>query len=323
MSSARLAWRVGVFVLVGLTLTAVLLIRFSKGFSFVTPTYEVLLKTGNVGGIKPGASVLVAGVQVGRVKETELSLDGRSVVIHLRILRQYRIARDARFVIEQAGFLGDQYVSITPGSGAAPALTDGAVVTCEEPFNLQEAARAAAEFLGRADLTVQQLNDVVARLDRTLLSEASLTGVTETLDHVRRFSVHLADATTTVEGWVRTNAPSLTESVGAVARFSSTLEDMGQSLHATVRTNGEQLTVVLSNLNVAAVGAGEVLEGLRSGEGIAGALLEEEVLRHQFGLTVSNLSVLSSNLARFGLLHKPKAPRTSAPSRTLLPPRRF
>jgi hypothetical protein len=95
-------------------LLAVLLIQFSKGTSLFRGTYELRLHAVNVGGLKQRAGVLLAGVQVGSVSDIQLADDGKSVTILLKIYKDYKIYHDARFVIEQSGFLGDQYVSVIP-----------------------------------------------------------------------------------------------------------------------------------------------------------------------------------------------------------------
>src|SRR5271154_189135 len=110
MDKSRLEIKVGLFVLIGLALLAVLIIQFSKGTSVFRGTYELRLDASNVGGLKTRASVLLAGVQVGSVSDISLAPDGKSVTIFLKIYKDYKIYHDARFVIEQAGFLGDEYV---------------------------------------------------------------------------------------------------------------------------------------------------------------------------------------------------------------------
>src|SRR2546422_734097 len=108
-NKSHLEWRVGLFVLIGLGLLAVLLLQFSKGTTFFRQTYTILLRAANVGGLKQRASVLMAGVQVGSVSDIRLSPQGTNVNINLRIYSQYQIHKDARFLIEMSGFLGDQY----------------------------------------------------------------------------------------------------------------------------------------------------------------------------------------------------------------------
>ena len=54
MDKKRLEWRVGVFVFIGLVGLAALLLQFSKGTSLFKPTYNLYLKSKNVGGLKAG-----------------------------------------------------------------------------------------------------------------------------------------------------------------------------------------------------------------------------------------------------------------------------
>src|ERR1035441_1914265 len=157
MDKSRLETKVGLFVFIGLVLLAALLIQFSKGTSLFRGTYELRLHASNVGGLKPRAGVLLAGVQVGSVSDIKLAEDGKSVTILLKVYKDSKIYHDARFVIEQSGFLGDQYVSVIPTSNAPPVLTNSEDVVCQEPFNLQEVARSTSGFIKRIDETAKKL----------------------------------------------------------------------------------------------------------------------------------------------------------------------
>ena len=122
MSQSRLEGKVGLFLFFGILLLIALLLSFSKGTNWFTPTYELRLKTTRVGGIKDRAGVLLAGVQVGGVHAIELVEGGKRVVLRLRILKRYPIYKDAKFTIEQIGVLGDQFVAIYPQENAGPLL---------------------------------------------------------------------------------------------------------------------------------------------------------------------------------------------------------
>jgi phospholipid/cholesterol/gamma-HCH transport system substrate-binding protein len=324
MNQPKLEWRVGLFAVIGLALLAALLIQFSKGLSLFAPAYEVLLKTRNVGGIKKGAAVLLAGVPVGSVRSVELTPDGRAVILHLRVLEQYSIHGDARFIIEQAGFLGDQYVTIIPTTNALPVLVPGELKTCEEPFDLQEAARLAAGFLQRIDFTAQKLNDAVVRLDRTLLSEKNLTNLTTAIANFKLLSDQALTTATNLDRLVQANAPNVSTGISNLLEFSERLNATTRELEQILVTNRDQVAAFMKSMDDAATKVNDVLNGLQAGNGVAGSLLKDEPLRNQMSLTVSNLSVVSSNLARFGLLYKPRQPKSGASTpRLIYPPKRF
>src|SRR5947207_4283629 len=188
MSQKRLEWKVGLFVVACLVLLGLLVLNFSKGLTFFTPTYTLRLKTSNVGGIKREAAVLVAGVQVGNVVGADLSPDGRTVTVLLKILSRYQIHGDAVFTIDSMGFLGDQYVAIIAGKNQAPILKDGDEVICREPFNLQEVARSALGFIQRIDETARKLDSALTRVEKHVLNEETLTNFSDTIARFRLVS---------------------------------------------------------------------------------------------------------------------------------------
>jgi ABC-type transporter Mla subunit MlaD len=105
MSKSRLEWKVGLFVLIGLVLLGALLLQFSKGSSGLRRTYNIMLRTANVGGLKARSQVLMAGVQVGTVSDIKLGPQGTNVIIILRISGNTTFT-GCRFVLEQSSFWG-------------------------------------------------------------------------------------------------------------------------------------------------------------------------------------------------------------------------
>ncbi len=315
MAKSNLERKVGLFVAIGLVLLAVLLLQFSKGTTFFRSTYELRLKTSNVGGIKARASVLMSGVPVGSVSRIELAPDGKTVTIFLRIYGDFEIHRDARFVIEQSGFLGDQYVSIVPGENKAPLLGDQDEVVSPEPFNMQEVARAAAGFIKRIDETARKLNDAIERVDRLVLNEETLTNLSVTAGNFRLVSERTLTTIDTVNEFIETNQADVVASVSNVFHFSEQVNLVAEDFQNLLATNGVTVSAAAKNLESSSLMLKEILEDLRAGKGLAGGLLSDEQLKNHVSLLASNLMVTSSNLNRLGLwgiLWKPKQPKTES-----------
>lgn len=309
MARPNLEKKVGLFVAIGLVLLAVLLLQFSKGTTFFRSTYELRLKSGNVGGIKPRASVLMSGVPVGTVSRIELAPDGRRVTIFLKIYGNFTIHRDARFVIEQSGFLGDQYVSIIPGENRALLLNDHDEVESPEPFNMQEVARAAAGFIQRIDETAKKLNDAIERVDRLVLNEQTLTNLSITAGNFRLVSERALTTVDSVNTFLESNFTDLEASVSNVFHFSEQINLVADDFQAVLATNGTAVSAAVKNIESSTVVLKNLMDDLQAGKGLAGSLLKDEELRNHVSMLASNLTVTSSNLNRLGLwgiLWKPK-----------------
>jgi phospholipid/cholesterol/gamma-HCH transport system substrate-binding protein len=319
MDKSRLETKVGLFVFVGLVLLAVLLIQFSKGTSIFRGTYELRLHASNVGGLKQRAGVLLSGVQVGGVSEIRLAEDGKSVTIILKIYKNCKIYHDARFVIEQSGFLGDQYVSVIPTSNAPPVLQDGAVVNCQEPFNLLEVARSATGFIKRIDETAKKLDDSVTDLRREVLNEQTLTNFTVAINNLRFVSEQALGTVSDLDALIATNGSQINLAVSNVVFFSQDMIRLANSAQGLVNTNGPEITAAISNIESSTEVLKKLADDLQSGKGLAGTLMQNEQVATNVQAIAYNLAVASSNLNRLGLWkflwhHEPLS--TNAPSPT-------
>ena len=315
MEKSRLEIKVGLFVLIGLAIVAVLLIQFSKGTSLFRSAYTLRLHASNVGGLKPRASVLLAGVQVGSVSDIKLADDGKSVTILLNIYNDYKIYHDARFVIQQSGFVGDEYVSIICVSNQLPVLTNNEGVVCEAPFNLQETARAAAGFIQRIDETAKKLDASVTDLRRVVLNVNTLTNFSAAVNNMRTFSEQAVGAMNDINTVITTNRPQIGLAVSNIVFFSQELTRLAGGAEKLMATNGE-IGLAAKNIESSTEVLNGLLTNIQSGRGFAGTVLQNEQFSTNMQAIANNLAVASSNLNRLGLWHflwHHELPRTNDP----------
>lgn len=301
MDKSRLEIKVGLFVLIGLVLLAIVAVQFSKGTSLFRGNYELKLRAVNVGGIKKSAGVLLAGVQVGSVSEVKLAEDGKSVLIRLRIYNDFKIFHDARFVIEQAGFLGDQYVSVIPTTNSLPYLVNGDEVPCQEPFNLQEVARSTAGFIQRIDETAKKLDAAVMDLRRVVLNGQTLTNFAIAIGNTRLVSEQALTTVQNVNALVATNTGQVNAAVSNAVFFSHELTRLAGTANSLMATNGAEVGIAVGNIKSSTETLKQLMADLQAGKGLAGTILQNNELSTNVQTIANNLSVTTSNLNRFGI----------------------
>jgi len=303
MDKKRLEWRVGVFVFIGLIVLAALLLQFSKGTSLFRPTYNLYLKAKNVGGLKTRASVLMAGVQIGTVSDIRLNPEGTNVTITLKIYDKYFIRKDADVRIEMSGFLGDQYVAVVPGANLAEPWKPNDDLSAAEPFNLQDVARSAANFLKSVDQTTKRLDDAIADVRRLLLNEETLTNLAVTVGNARMATEHAVTAVDNINALVTTNSQAIASAVSNVVDFSQQLNQFGGGLKEVLATNSQDLNASLKNFEASTESLKSLMEDVKSGKGLAGDVLRNEQLATNVNAIAANLTITTSNLNRLGLWH--------------------
>jgi phospholipid/cholesterol/gamma-HCH transport system substrate-binding protein len=303
MSQRRLEVKVGAFIVLCLGLLAGLVIQFSKGITIFHPAYTIILDAGNVGGLRARANVLMSGVQVGTVAKTELSPGGTNVSIYLKINKQYVVRKDASFKIEQSGFLGDQYVAIYCGENTGDPLTNNEHARAQEPFNLQDAARAASGFIARLDGTAKKLDEAINDVRRDVLNDQVLTNLANTILSLRQASADAEVAVNNINDLVKSNGAPASAAVSNLLAFSDRLNGIADRVQGLVATNTPQITSTISNLQTSSRQITNILGQIEAGKGTAGALISNQEMADNFAALARNLAITTGNLNRLGLWH--------------------
>lgn len=120
----------GLFVLLGFAALLFLSTQLpGSGLRVGTPAgYLVTAKFDNVGDLKVGSPVSMAGVNIGRVEAVDFDPNDFRAVVRMRIQPQFSsIPEDSDASIQTAGLLGGKYVGIGPG-GSDVYLRDGSTI---------------------------------------------------------------------------------------------------------------------------------------------------------------------------------------------------
>ena len=104
---------VGLFMVVGIGCLAWLSIRLGSLEVVGFGRYDLKAVFSNIGGLKTGSSVAIAGVEIGRVKR--IVLEEYRATVTLAIQKGVEIQEDAVPAIKTRGLIGEMIVDISPG----------------------------------------------------------------------------------------------------------------------------------------------------------------------------------------------------------------
>src|SRR5574343_739205 len=109
---------VGLFVAIGIAALFYMALQISNLGSYSSSdSYTISARFQNSGGLKVKSAVSVAGVTIGRVSSIKLDNESHEAVVEMKIDAQYNnLPDDSSASIYTAGLLGEQYISIDPGS---------------------------------------------------------------------------------------------------------------------------------------------------------------------------------------------------------------
>ena len=136
MERGKLEFVVGLFVLVGILCLGYLAIKLGKLELVGGNYYELTADFSSSNEIKKGASVEIAGVEVGRVKSIELKDDQAQIV--LAIQDGITVNNDAIASIKTRGIIGEKYMGLSPGGSGDPLTKGETIVDTESGIDLEQ-----------------------------------------------------------------------------------------------------------------------------------------------------------------------------------------
>ena len=142
---------VGIFVLLGIICVGYLTFRLGEVEVLGSKYYFLNARFTSVTGLKVGAQVELAGVQVGQVDAIVLDPKDLVALVRLKIKEGLDLSDDVIASVKSAGLLGDKYIQISPGGGDR-ILKPGEMIIETEPALDIEALISKYAF-GKLDKT--------------------------------------------------------------------------------------------------------------------------------------------------------------------------
>lgn len=139
MKRAGLETIVGVFVLVGILCLAYLSIKLGKMELLGGDNYQVIAEFNSVSGLKEGASVEIAGVEVGRVDRITLDpAKGYLAKVYLQINSATKLSDDTIASVRTRGIIGDKFILLKPGGSDTMLANGGRIRDTESAVDFEQ-----------------------------------------------------------------------------------------------------------------------------------------------------------------------------------------
>jgi len=135
MKRVNMEMAVGLFLLVGIACLGYLSIRLGKLEILRGDTVPVVAEFSSVAGLKAGAGVEIAGVEVGRIDS--ISVRDYKAVVRMEVRKGIALQEDAIASIRTRGLIGDKYVSISPGASDRLIPPGGRIRETESSVDLE------------------------------------------------------------------------------------------------------------------------------------------------------------------------------------------
>jgi len=308
-SQKQLKWselKVGLTVLAACITLGVLIFLMSGTGGIFTTKIQLKSYFDNANGLRVGAPVRLAGVDIGNVTAIRVVQDRSKrltpVEVTMKVNTRYlfNLRKDSLTLLATAGVLGETYIDIDSSQSKDPPVRDGDVLPSRDVPDFGDMVRAGQG-------TLQNMDALLKRLDRIVAFVESGQGSVGKLLYDPTLYDRLNATVNEFQGLVN----EVAQGKGTLGKLFSN-EELYQKVNGTV----DKLNTVIDDLNAGKGSAGKFLkdpglyntandtvanvkkltDDVNAGKGAIGKLAKDEEFARKLQNTMDKLSAISDRL---------------------------
>ncbi len=170
----KLELKVGTFVFIGLIILVVFVLSIG-GFKTWSSGYRFNIIFQFINGVKVGAPVRFAGVDVGEVKKINLRFipeqNQTEVCLEVWVRDFVRVPGDSMVWVNTLGLLGEKYIEIIPGQDYVNLLKTGQTLAGIDPVPTHDLFSKAESIMGNLDSGISRIINQEGSLGKLLYDD--------------------------------------------------------------------------------------------------------------------------------------------------------
>jgi phospholipid/cholesterol/gamma-HCH transport system substrate-binding protein len=286
---------------------------FLKGKDLFNSYKTFYVEYESVEGLAPSSPVTLNGLVIGKVNNISIEESTGKLLVELQIKTDFPISKSSIATIYEPGFIGGKQIAIEPNFKDPSVSLDGQRLKGEIRMGL---TASVGDKLGPIQ---EKLEKIMANAD------VLITGVNNVLDKKAQEDLRksLAELSATMEQFHKASLSmntildeNKTQIKGVVTNFNKISSDFSKISDSL---NKADLGKSVKNLNATLAKVDGIMNGLKSGNGTMGKLLNDDALYNNLDKTSKELELLLQdirlhptryvNISVFGKKNKPyKAP---------------
>jgi phospholipid/cholesterol/gamma-HCH transport system substrate-binding protein len=291
-----LAWselKIGIVSLFALVIASVLIFMVSGEGGFFWQRYSIKTVFSDIEGLKEGAPVRVAGVEIGSVRKMDFIGDKVEVTVEVSKEQQSRITNRSIASLGSVSLLGEAAVDITANSQGTPIPEWGYVPSGAAPGSLSTAAEAATKSLEQTNAVLEDVRQGRGTLGKLLTDDTLYLQLNDFVQSAEAVTRSINAGRGTLGRLVNdpAAAKSLEQSLGNLEMVTARIRNGEGSLGRLLNDDTLSKSVTSATMNLDAI-TGRI----NKGEGTAGKLITDPELYNRLNSMADRLDKLTSAL---------------------------
>jgi len=308
-SKKQLKWsqlRVGLTVVFASVTLMVLIFLMSGTGGWLTHKIHLKCYVDNAGGLRVGAPVRLAGVDIGNVTGINI-VSGKpttpvEITMKVNTVYSFNLRKDSVAMLATAGVLGETFVDMDSTTAKGPEAVDGDTLPSKEVPDIQDVVRASQGTLQNLDSLVRRVDRIIAFIESGKGSIGKVIYDTQLYDRLNATIAEFKSLMDDVQSGKGSLGPLLTsdeaykKAIAAIDKLNAAIDDLQQGKG----TAGKFLKdpTLYDNANKTIANVRQLSEDINAGKGALGKFTHDQEFANKLQETLNNLTALTDRLEK-------------------------
>ena len=291
-----LAWaelKIGIVAVGAVVLAIMLIVAVGGQGGFFWQKYKLKTKFSHVQGLKSGAVVRVAGVDVGKVTSVDFVGADVQVTLEVNDENKGRITDQSRASIGSLSLLGEPIIEISPSAQGTPLKDGDFIPSARTPGQIADVAENATQTLEQTTALIKEIRSGKGTVGKLFTDDDLYREMNQLVASAETVATSINRGNGTLGQLIRD--PAVYRQANAAL---ANLQEMTRRINAGEGSLGKLLRddQLARSLSSASTNLDQVTGRLSRGEGTAGKLLTDQQLYDRFNSVASRIDKLATDL---------------------------
>jgi phospholipid/cholesterol/gamma-HCH transport system substrate-binding protein len=308
-SQKQLKWsqlRVGLTVLfASITLAVLIFVMSGTGGWF---THKITLRSffDNASGLREGAPVRLAGVDIGNVSAIrivkEKPMTPVEVTMKVNTKYAFNLRKDSVTLMSTAGILGETFVDVDSSTAKGPEATDGDTLTARDQPDIQDVVRSSQGTLQNMDSLLKRVDRIVAFIESGQGSIGKVIYDPALYNQLNATVVEFKGLVDDIQSGKGSIGPLITSDeaykkvMAAVDKVNLMIDDLQQGKGSAGKLLKDP--ELYDNVNKTVANVRQLTDNINAGKGALGKMAHDQEFADKLQQTLNNLEALSERLEK-------------------------
>jgi phospholipid/cholesterol/gamma-HCH transport system substrate-binding protein len=285
--------KIGIVAVIAVGLAIMLIVAVGGQGGFTWQRYKLKTRFTNVQGLKSGAIVRVAGVEVGKVTDIDFVGAEVEVIVQINKEQQSRITDQSRASIGSLSLLGEPTIELSPASQGTPLKDGDFIQSARTPGQISDVAENATQTLEQTTALIKEIRSGKGTVGKLFTDDQVYREINQLVASAAAVTNALNQGKGTLGMLVRD--PALYKQANEAL---ANLQEMTQRINAGEGSLGQliQDDRLAKSLTSATNNLDQVTGRLSRGEGTAGKLLTDQQMYDRFNSVAGRIDKLTADL---------------------------